>query len=125
ATHRLRVVAATMDAVLQVAQALVETLAVRFPGDPIHPGRRALSKAEIRPLEQRHPEVAEQVGPLLLWLRGGSLSYPLQDRGRVLFALCRGRVSCSGIPLGLGPSLHRLEGRYPHLRRLRRYYGLV
>jgi len=39
--------------------------------------------------------------------------------------LCRERVSCSGFPLGLGPSLHRLDGRYPRLRRLLRYYGRV
>ena len=35
------------------------------------------------------------------------------------------RVSCSGFSLGLGPSLHRLDGRYPRLRRLLRYYDLV
>jgi hypothetical protein len=43
APHRLRVVAAAMDAILKVEQAGVEVLAVLFPRDPIHSGRRALT----------------------------------------------------------------------------------
>src|SRR5262249_45198039 len=47
AAYRLRVVASTVNAAYQVAQALVETLAVRFPRDPVHPCRRLPSKALV------------------------------------------------------------------------------
>src|SRR5450432_2863572 len=62
---------------------------------------------------------------VVLWFLFRSLSDPLQARERILLALCRGCVSCSGLSLGLGPSLHRLDGSYPRLRRLLRYYDLV
>lgn len=45
APYRLRVVIATVNAALQVAKALVETFAVRVPGDPIHARRPRASSA--------------------------------------------------------------------------------
>ena len=114
-----------MDSVLQVEQALVETLAVLFPRDSVHSGCRILPEALVRLPQERHLHVAEQRGPLLLWLLLCSLSDPLQERERAFSVLGRKRVSCSGFPLGLGPSLHRLDGRYPRLRRLPRYHALV
>src|SRR5882724_9148947 len=48
ASHRLRMIAATMDSAFQIAQALVETLAVLVPGDLVHPGRRISTQTLIR-----------------------------------------------------------------------------
>jgi hypothetical protein len=123
--HRLRVVVATMDSILQVKQALVETLAVLSPRHLIHSCRRIPSKTLVRLLEKRLLDVAQQVGPLFYWLLPRSLSHPLQKAERIGLALCRGCVFRSGLSLGLGPSLCRLDGRYPRLRRLLRYYDLV
>jgi len=125
APDRLRVIAPTVDAVLQVVQALVETVAVPGPGHRIHAGRRVATKALVRLREPRHPEVDEQVGPFLLRSLFRALPDPLQGRGHVAPALGRGRVSCNRLSLGRGPSLHRLDGRYPRLRRLLRYYARV
>src|SRR5947207_350032 len=125
ATDRLRMVAATMDSVLQVAQAFVQTLAICFPGDSVHASCRSFPEPSIGLLQDRHLHMAEQRGPLLLWLLLCSLSDPLQERERIVLALSLGCVSCSRFSLGLGPSLHRLDGRYPRLRRLLRYYALV
>src|SRR4051812_9432623 len=69
--------------------------------------------------------MAEQVGPLLLWLLLRSLSDPLHGRRRTFLALSRACVSCSRLSLGRRPSLRRLDGRYPRLRRLLRYNACV
>jgi hypothetical protein len=114
-----------MDTVLQIAQALVETLAVLGPSHPVHSGCRILAETFIRRRKEWCPDVAEQVGPLLLWLVFRSLSDPLQGCERVVPALSWGRVSCNGFSLGRGPSLHRLDGCYPRLRRLLRYHTRV
>src|SRR3954451_23866835 len=106
-------VAATVKALRQVAEALVETIAVCFPRHAVHPGRRPSSQALIRLPEEWLPEVTVQVGPTAPWLSFRSLPYPLHVRGRACPALCRERVSCNGLSLGLGPSFHRLDGRYP------------
>ena len=92
---------------------------------PSTPAAASSSQALVRLLQERHLDVAQQVGPLLLWLLFRSLSDPLQCRERACSVLCRERVSCSGFSLGRGPSLHRLDGRYPRLRRLLRYNARV
>ena len=61
----------------------------------------------------------------------GGVPYPLRDvscRGRDAGcpALCPARAVASRIPLGRGPSLHRLRrGSRPLVRPLQRYYGPV
>ena len=55
APHWLRMIAATMDSVLQIEQAFVETLAVLVPGHPVHAGRCVLSKALVRLLAKTAP----------------------------------------------------------------------
>ena len=54
----------------------------------------------------------------------GLVRCPIRSRyvGAPFPTLSWGRVSCSGFPLSRGPSLHRLDGRYPRLRRLLWYY---
>lgn len=59
------------------------------------------------------------------WAFPWLLSRSVAVRQRAYLVLCRERVSCHKFPLGLGPSLPRLDGRYPRLRRLLRYYDLV
>jgi len=56
-----------------------------------------------------------------------SLADPLGDVGAEFRALGPVRVSPSGFPVGRAPSLHRLPGRYPRVRRLLagRYYERV
>src|SRR5688572_3493500 len=125
APHRQRMVTATMDAVLQLEQAFAKTLAVLLPRDLVHSSRCLLAQACVRFQQQRHLDVTEQVGPFVFRLLLGSLSQPLQVRERISPALCQGCVSCNSFPLGRGPFLHRLEGRYPHLRRYLRYYDRV
>jgi hypothetical protein len=69
--------------------------------------------------------VEERSEPLLL-LCFGYFAYALQPLGHTFPALRLACVGLARIPLGLGPSLHRLP---PGLRRLVRqlhcYYGLV
>ena len=124
-SHGKRVIAAAVDPVLQVREASFEMLAVLAPRDPIHPGCRFLLQASIRLRQKRHLQVAHQVAELRLLVLRCLASDPLQVRGRACPALGPERVSWCGFSLGLAPSLHRLGGRYPRLRRFHRYYGLV
>ena len=116
--HRLRVIAAAMHAVLEVAQLGVQILAVLLPRDPIDARRCILAKALVRLLQKRHLEMAQQVGEPFPFSFLRSLSDPLQARERAFPVLSPERVSWSRFPVGRALSLHRLLGRYPRVRRL-------
>ena len=94
-------------------------LAVLLPGDAIDARSCRPTKALVRLRQQRHLQRAHQVGEPLPFLLLRSLSDPLHLRWRASPVLCPVRVSVGGFPLGRGPSLHRLDGRYPRLRRFR------
>jgi hypothetical protein len=116
--HRLRMIVAAMNAVPKVAQAGVQILAVLVPRNPIDTRGSILAEALVRLLQKRLLDMAQQIGepfpfPLLC-----SLSDPLQGRERACPVLSPERVSWSRFPVGRALSLHRLDGRYPRLRRL-------
>jgi len=118
-------VAAAVNPVLQVREVSFELLAVLAPRDPIDAGSRMLLEALVRLAKQRLLQVTEKIRKLRLLVRSCFLSDPLQVRGRAFPALSPARVSWSEFSLGRTPSLHRLDGRYPRLRRLLRYYACV
>src|SRR5262245_58827508 len=118
-------VAPAMDSVLEVREASFEILAVLAPRDPIDPSCRVLLQALVRLRQKWHLEVTHQVAELRLLVLRCSVSDSLQVRGRTCPTLGPECVSWREFSLGLAPSLRRLDGRYPRLRRLLRYYGLV
>ena len=90
------------------------------------PGAACLRRRAIRLLEQRHLDVAEQVGELLLLLLLCFLADPLQVCERGFPPLCAlVRVSLIGIPLGRWSFPPSTPRALPRVRRLLRYYDRV
>src|ERR1700730_4294227 len=115
-----------MDSRMQVRKLALKVLLVVLPRPPVH-ARRGISLKLIEHLfVQVRVDVVQEREELVFFLFSQSLSYSLQHLSRVLPALCPERALLARIPLGLGPSLHRLlHGSLHFVRRLRCYYGLV
>lgn len=125
--HGQRLVAPAVKAVLKSSELLLQVLAVLRPRRTIDTCRGPSLETLVRLPQQRHRQVAEQVVEPFLLVRLRAFAHPVQMHVDVLPALCRGRSGCPRFSLGHAPSLHRLDGRYPRLRRLLagRYYERV
>src|SRR5689334_18588056 len=115
-----------MDWRMQVLEIALEVCFVVPTRQPINAGRSIpLEFAECLP-EQVDVDVVEERGELLLVSFPCCLPYALQSLWHGCPALHPDRAEPPRIPLGLGPSLHRLlRGLLRFVRQLRSYYGLV
>jgi len=115
-----------MQPAVQVLEIALEVCPVAAPGQTVHTRSGLLLQFEECHFKVLRTDVVEERCEPLLLLCLRYFAYALQPLGHTCPAL---RLACVGldrIPLGLGPSLHRLPTGIRRLvRQLHRYYGLV
>src|SRR5258707_8524578 len=115
-----------MQRAMQVLKIALKTRRVAVPRQPVHTRSGLFFQFEERHFKVLKSEMVEERSEPLLLLCLRYFAYALQPLGHTIPAL---RLACVGparIPLGLGPSLHRLPpGLRRLVRRLHSYYGLV
>jgi site-specific DNA recombinase len=126
-THRLGPVRSLLQPMGEVLEVRLKRLAVVPPRLPVHAGRGFSLHTEIgRAQRCRCVDVVKERGEPHLLILACCLTYPLPRTGRVVPALCPGRVLLKRISLGQTPSLHPLRHRLPEIvRGLHRYYRSV
>jgi hypothetical protein len=126
ATRGLRAVRPSVQPLVEVFEAGLESFAVRRPGHAVDARRGVARERLVRGPEPFERDVVEERRELPLPVPACCLTYTLERTGREGPALRPGRVLLVRVPLGRAPSLHRLRGRSGDVvRRLPRYYGLV
>src|ERR1700680_2418355 len=114
-----------MQPAMQVLEIALEVCRVAVPRQPVHTRSGFFFQFEERHFKVLKTEVVEERSEPLLPLCLRYFAYALQPLGHTFPAL---RLACAGlarIPLGLGPSLHRLPHSLRHsVRPLQSYYGL-
>src|SRR5882724_2684290 len=123
----MRPVCPSMDPSMQVHEVALEILLVVPPRQSVDTRCGMFLEGKERRFEQLAADMVKERGePLFLLLLPGSLPYALQPMGHACPAQRPVRVVLARIPLGPGPSLHRLRGGLLRfVRRLPCYYGRV
>src|SRR5260370_40745072 len=115
-----------MQPAVQLLEIALKLCRAAVPRQPVHTRSGFLFEFEECHFKVLKTEVVEERSEPLLLLCLRYFAYALQPLGHTFPAL---RLACAGlvrIPLGLGPSLHRLPpGLRRLVRRLQSYYGLV
>src|SRR5215207_4327511 len=111
---------------MQFPEVALEILLVVPPRQSVHTRRGMFLEGKERRFEQVDADMVKERGELLLSLFPCGLSYAFQPLGHACTAQRPVRVVLARIPLGPGPSLHRLRGGLLRfVRLLLRYYGRV
>ena len=111
---------------MQGEQTLVQSRRIPSPCHAVHARRSVPLQRVEGPAQRVRRDMMQERRQSLLRLPRCCLPYPLGGLGHAFPALCPARAVASRIPLGRGPSLHRLRrGASPLVRPLRRYYGPV
>ena len=118
---RLRPIGSALQPCGEVAEVVLQRLAVLPPRHPVHARRSFPLEAEVRlPEHRRIVDVVQERGEPKLPILSRCLTYPLQRSVHAGPALSPGRGVLSRIPFGQAPSLHPLRGRAAGDRRGRR-----
>ncbi len=122
----LRPVCSSMYPLVQILDPAIKIGLVGLPRQPIDARGGIALEREKRRSEHRCADVVEERGEPLLLVSPCDLWYALQRLGHVFPVLRPARALLARVPLGPGPSLHRLRRRsLGDVRRLHRYYARV
>src|SRR5207248_10274834 len=113
----LRSIRSPMHPIVEVPQAVLQSLCIPFPGHLVHACRRASLDAIEAFAQQVNGQMMQPCGELLLLPFLGCSTHALQPLGHAWAALCRSHVWLSDVLLGLRPSLQALRGWLPFLVR--------
>jgi hypothetical protein len=115
-----------VDTVVEVHELVPETVAVCFPGHPVHTRRCLLPQPAVGRPQQFDIDMVQQSGEPFTLLFLCCLPYATQPVGHAFPARCPAHAVLDRVPLGPRPWLHRLRGQSPvFVRRLHSYYGEV
>ena len=121
-----RPVRSRVHALVQVGQPAFQPLPVHTPRHAIGPGCRTPLQLEERPAQSFDRDVVQKRGETLPWFPLYVLPYPVSRLCHAFPVLRPARALTFQIPLGLGPSLHRLRRNgCSFVRRLHSYYSRV